>query len=86
MELLGNAIMVVGMIGAVLCGLWLLVAQFQTSILWGLACIFIPFASLVWLVSYWEDGKAPFLLSLGFAGLIVVGVLIAGGSPGELVG
>jgi hypothetical protein len=56
----------------------MLILQFQTSIFWGLACIFIPFVALLWLVMYWEDGKYPFLYSLGFAVLIFAGTFMAG--------
>lgn len=59
----------IGLLISIVCGLWMLVLQFQTSILWGLGCLVIPFVSLIWLIMYWDAGKKPFLISL-------VGVLL----------
>lgn len=60
----------VGEIIALIGGLWLLIVAFRTSILWGLAC-FIPFVSLIFVFTHWEESKAPFLTSLLGAILIV---------------
>ena len=46
----------------------LIVGGFQQSIGWGLAIIFIPFASLIFLFMHWEKGKNGFLMMV--AGLI----------------
>ncbi len=77
-EIVGNILLGIGFIGAVICALWMLILQFQTSIFWGLACLFIPLVALLWLVMYWEDGKYPFLYSLGFLVLIFAGTFMAG--------
>jgi hypothetical protein len=61
---------VIGMILALIGGLWLLVTAFRVSILWGIVCL-IPFGGLVFVVTHWEEGKEPFLTSL------VGGVIIA---------
>jgi uncharacterized membrane protein len=51
--------------------LMMLWAAFRTSILWGLFCIFFsPISTVMFLFSYWEDGKKPFLLIL--IGIIVI--------------
>ncbi len=78
MEILGSILMVVGGLGALACGIWMLILQFQSSILWGLACIFVPFVALIWLAIYWEDGKYPFLYALGFYVLLFGGSYMAG--------
>ncbi|MCI5148193.1 MAG: hypothetical protein D3916_02120 [Candidatus Electrothrix sp. MAN1_4] len=49
---------------------WFIVAAFRVHILWGLACLLIPFASLFFLFLHWKAAAKPFILS-------VVGVLIA---------
>ncbi len=41
-----------------------LIRSFSVSIGWGLACLFIPFASLVFIVRYWDEAKEAFLLGL----------------------
>ena len=54
---------VIGMILALIGGLWLLVTAFRVSILWGLVCL-IPFGGLVFVVTHWDESKEPFLTSL----------------------
>ena len=66
---MGIALLVLGAVAAVVGGLMLLVAAFRTSVLWGLACLFIPFAGLVYVVVHWEEARTGFLLNL--AGLAV---------------
>ena len=78
METLGMIIMVIGAIGLFGCSLWMLVLQFQTSILWGLGCIFIPFVALIWLVLNWDEGKMPFLFSLVFGAIMIGGMFMSG--------
>lgn len=56
-------ILVGGLIG-LLSGLLFLVAAFNTSTLWGLGCIFVPFVSLLFLVMNWEVAKRPFIANV----------------------
>ena len=60
-------------IGAIL----LIVAAFRESVGWGLAVIFIPFASLVFLFKHWDAAKVAFLFQAG--GIALVGVLFSMG-------
>lgn len=52
-----------GLLLAIVGGLWLLVVAFRTSLIWGLVC-FIPLGSLVFVLLHLEESKAPFLTSL----------------------
>lgn len=78
MEILSIILLVTGLIVGFICGIWMLILQFQTSIFWGLGCLLIPFVALIWLVMYWEEGKYPFLYSLGAIGLIFAGAFFSG--------
>lgn len=60
--------------GNIMC----IVAAFRQGVLWGLAYLFIPIAALIFIVKYWQEAKAGFLLSL--TGLILM-FGIAGASP-----
>jgi FtsH-binding integral membrane protein len=80
MEILGNIIMVVGIIAILIGGIWTLLEQFRSGILWLLACIFIPFVGLIWLATHWEEGKRPFALALVGA-LVTFGGLMLSGHP-----
>ena len=50
METLGIILSLIGLIVSVVGLIWLLVVAFRTHLLWRLACLFIPFASLIFLV------------------------------------
>ncbi|MBI1785514.1 hypothetical protein HYR69_10255 [Candidatus Sumerlaeota bacterium] len=78
MEIVGGILAIAGLLAAVVGGLWMMVEAFKTSVLWGLAYIFIPFASLIWLVTHWEEGKRPFLIGLAGGILIFCGMMMTG--------
>ncbi len=78
METLGIVLLGLGGIGAFLCGLWLLFLQFQSSVIWGIVCVFLPLASLAWIVVYWDEGKQPFLYGVAFALLLLGGSALSG--------
>lgn len=50
----------------------LLVRAFQTSKLWGLAVLFIPFAAPVFIFKHWDESWRPFLTSLLGVALLVI--------------
>jgi hypothetical protein len=55
-------------------GIWFLVCAFQDDLTQGLLCLFIPFYSLIYLISHFEEVKKPFFVQ-------VIGVvLLMGGS------
>ena len=56
-----------------------LVKAFRVSVAWGLGVLFLAPIGLVFLVKNWQESKVSFLLQLGGAALLVVGVLV--GSP-----
>jgi len=45
-------------------GLFFLIAAFRTSILWGLAVMFLPVVPLIFLIVHWHRAKGPFFLQL----------------------
>ncbi|MCD4750936.1 MAG: hypothetical protein K8R59_16300 [Thermoanaerobaculales bacterium] len=75
MTALWFAVIVVGGIGGLAAGIWLLVLAFRESLGWGLACLFIPFAALVFAVKFWDEAKIPFIITLVSAGVVLVGTL-----------
>jgi hypothetical protein len=67
-----------GLVMALWGGLQNLVLAFRTSILWGLAVLFIPGAALLFLLLYWQDTKKWFLLGLkGYALIVAAGLVSA---------
>lgn len=57
-------LLVVGVILSVVGSIWFLIVAFQESVLWGLGCMFLPFVSLIFLISHWRDAAKPFGVSL----------------------
>lgn len=72
-------LVILGAIIALVGSIWMLVEQFKTGILWGLACLFIPIVSLIWLIMHWEDGAKPFLVAVGGWALVLVGTMLSSG-------
>jgi hypothetical protein len=64
----------IGWLIAAVGGIWMMVNAFKTSLLWGLAYLFIPFASLIWMIKYWADAKKPFLVSLAGCAVVFLGM------------
>lgn len=56
--------LVIGALITVISGLIFLATAFNTSVLWGLGCIFVPFVSLLFLVMNWDVAKRPFIVNL----------------------
>jgi len=83
MEILGGALILIGSIISLVFGIIILIKAFQTSVLWGLGYIFIPFVSLIFIIMHWEETKSPFLKSLIAIPLIIIGSILA---PAALAG
>jgi mycoredoxin len=59
-------------IGSIMC----LVAAYRQSFFWGMACLLVPFASLVFIVKCWHEAKNGFLTTV--AGLVAfAGVMMS---------
>ena len=77
MDILGMILFGVGALGTLVFGIWLLVTAFQKSIVWGLAYMFLPFASLVYVVMNWDRASKPFLMGLAASGVFVAGIFLS---------
>ena len=63
----------------VIGGIGLLIASFRTSILWGLAVLFIAPAAIIYLILHWQDAKGPFKIQVfGFL-IMAVFAYMSGG-------
>jgi hypothetical protein len=66
------ALLIVGMIVALVGGIWLLVVAFKESVWWGLGSLLLPFVSLIFVIMHWQVSKKPFLISLAGTVLLLV--------------
>ena len=71
---MGQILLSVGGILAFVGYIWIIVTAFQKNVLWGLVCI-IPIPVIGWIFCFlhWEEGKQPFLVSIGGAIMMAVG-------------
>ncbi len=76
MAILGMALVGIGVIISLIFGIQLIILAFKESTGWGLAYLFLPFASLVFIVKFWEVCKKPFLWSLVAVVIMVVGAMM----------
>jgi hypothetical protein len=76
MSVIGLVLAGIGGIAVLVFGVILLVKAFQTSVLWGLGYIFVPFVSLIFVIMYWQETKKPFLYLLAGSAVMAVGLAL----------
>ena len=57
---MGLFFIIIGALIAIFYSLILLVKAFQTSVLWGLGYVLVPFVALIFVIVHWETAKKPF--------------------------
>ena len=77
MDIIGGSLIMLGVVIFVVGGFLFLVAAFRESVLWGLACLFVPIVSLFFLIVHWPEARKPFALQLLAFVLIIVGFIIS---------
>ena len=80
MEVLGIILLIVGVVLSIIGGIWFIIVTFREGILWGLGSLFIPFVSLVFLITHWNEAGKPFGISLLGSALAVIGTVMAPGA------
>lgn len=75
-------LVVVGALIALVFGIQLLIVAFQTSLLWGLGYLFVPFVGLIFVIVNWDVAKKPFLRGLLGIPVYLLGlVLLTSATP-----
>ncbi|MFH1465468.1 MAG: hypothetical protein ABIO70_13860 [Pseudomonadota bacterium] len=72
MHTIASILFAVGGFSILIGGIWILVLAFATHLGWGLACLFVPLARLVFVLTHWERARLPFVVQL--AGYLFMGV------------
>lgn len=79
-------LMVIAFLIVLVGSLQFLVEAFKESLLWGLACVFIPFAALVFLVMYYERVSKYFFIQLGgFAAMVAIAMMAPDGAADDVL-
>ncbi|MBN1864402.1 MAG: hypothetical protein JW808_05840 [Victivallales bacterium] len=80
MQIVGALMMLAGGVGAIFFGILLIVRAFETSLVWGLVYLFVPFGAFIFIITNWGKTWKPLafqilsLLSV-FAGAAMGGFL-----------
>jgi hypothetical protein len=81
----GSVVVVIGLLLLLLGGIAFLVVAFRESVVWGLAVLVLPVASLVFLILHWSRAKDSFFLQLWGIAVVLLGTLALGADlPGPL--
>ena len=75
---MGMVLIVLGYIVMAVGGIWILVLAFQDSVLWGILCLCVPLASLVFVATHFEDTKKPFFIWLAGLPIYILGAVMSG--------
>ncbi len=71
---MGTILMVVGGLVCLYGLVVMLINAFKTSTLWGIGSLLVPFVLLVFVIMNWSSNMKPFLIYIGGAILMGVGV------------
>ncbi|MDY0207042.1 MAG: excalibur calcium-binding domain-containing protein [Pseudomonas sp.] len=71
---MNEIVLYVGLGVFIIGGIGFLLAAFRTSILWGLAVLFITPVAIIYLIVHWQDAKGPFKLQV--IGLLIIGLFV----------
>ena len=74
---MGTILIAVGGIVCLIGGIWFLIVAFRESVVWGLLCLFVPFAALAFLIKHFGDAAKPFGLNILGSILLIIGSVIS---------
>lgn len=77
---MNDIILFVGLGIFIIGGIGLLIAAFRSSVLWGLAVLFIPPAIFFYLFTHWQNAKGAFKTQIFGAVLMLVSIYFNSGS------
>lgn len=74
-------LIIVGLCVAFVGHLLVLNSAFKTSVMWGLAALFIPFATLVYVAKNWEETRRAFMCWIGGFAVMLLAVMVTPSRP-----
>lgn len=78
---MGTVLSLIGLVVAFIGGIWLIVAAFQESVVWGLLTLFIGPAGLIFAIMHWDKGGKPLMLNIGGLVLLFAGAALSAPPP-----
>ena len=68
-----------GWLTALVGGVMFLIVAFQDDVMQGILCWFVPFYSLFYLITHWEEEKVPFFIQIAGFVMVFMGSCAFGG-------
>lgn len=78
---MGTVLTILGLVVALIGGIWLLVAAFQESVVWGLLTLLIGPAGIVFAIMHWDKAGKPLMLNIGGLVLMFAGAALSAPPP-----
>ena len=78
MAILAAGLTMIGLILALVGSIWVIVVAFQKSLLWGFGSLFVPFVSLIFVITHWNKASEPFLVQIIGSVLLILSSLMSG--------
>jgi hypothetical protein len=76
--LAGLGTMLMGGLITLVGGIMFLVVAFQDDVMQGILCWFVPFYSLYYLITHWDEEKGPFIIQMAGVFIYLVGMFATG--------
>jgi hypothetical protein len=77
LSIIGTILALAGLALLLFGAITFLVATFRENVLWGIACLVLPLASLAFLIIHWAKAKDSFFLQLYGVAFIIGAALIS---------
>jgi len=62
-----------GLVLAIVGGVWIAIEAFKEGLLWGIGCLLIPLVGLIFVALHWDVAKRPFLIQMVGVALYFLG-------------
>ncbi|HEY9730826.1 MAG TPA: hypothetical protein V6C89_02875 [Drouetiella sp.] len=73
---LGLTIFLIGLVAYLVATMFLIIAAFRTSVLWGLVALMVPCGNIIFAVCRWKEARTSFLASIISLAAVAVGLAI----------
>lgn len=77
METIAWLLSIIGLLAGLGGAFWLAFLALDESVLWGICCVLIPFAAVVFALLHWPKTRNPVLLYIGGVGVFILGKVLS---------
>ncbi len=78
MQIIGALLMLSGVVGAIFFGILLVVRAFETSLVWGLVYLLVPFGAFIFIITNWGKTWRPLAFQILSFIAVFAGAVLGG--------